>query len=276
MITGGQMSVRGRSSWLVAVVLVALVAVACSDSSDGDAGSTKSSTSTSSTHASLDGTNWVLTSGSLTVPLGDVTVTAQFTKDAVSGDSGCNAYGAPITVDGSSITIGPNITSTLAACVGAEDSVETAYLSVLPKVRSFASSGKTLELRNANGDRLLRYRASGGADDVEGTWTVTSYYTGNAIESVVGGVELTAVFDAKSVSGSGGCNNFNGPVKITTSTIAIGPLASTLIGCSEPIATQEQQYLAALQLASTYAVSGDRLDLFRADGGFAVTLQRGG
>jgi heat shock protein HslJ len=276
------MSVRGRSAWIVAVALVALVAVACSDDGGNDSangsatGSATASTTASTKRASLAGTNWVLTDASLGVPLGDVTVTAQFTSDAVSGDGGCNTYRAPITTNGSSITIGPNVASTLMLCTGPADAVETAYLRVLPKVRSFAIDGKTLSLRNGNDTTVLEYEASGGADDLAGEWTVTSYYTGDAIQSVVGGVELTADFDATTVSGNGGCNQFNGPVKITTSTIAIGPLASTLIGCEPTIATQEQQYLAALELASTYTVSSDRLDLFRADGGFAATMQRGG
>ncbi|MET0628716.1 MAG: META domain-containing protein [Acidimicrobiia bacterium] len=272
------MSVRGRSVWMVAVALVALVAVACSDDggSDSTKGSTSDSTKNSAKNASLAGTNWVLTDASLGTPLGDVTVTAQFTSDAVSGDGGCNTYRAPIATDGSSITIGPNIASTLMLCTGPAGSVETAYLRVLPKVRTFAIDGKTLSLRNGKGTTVLEYEASGGADDLEGEWTVTSYYTGDAIQSVVGGVELTADFDATTVSGNGGCNQFSGPVKIATSTIAIGPLVSTLIGCEGAIGTQEGQYLAALELASTYTVSGDRLDLFRADGGFAVTLQRGG
>jgi heat shock protein HslJ len=273
-IVGGQMSVRGRSVWMVAVALVALVAVGCSD--DGGSDPTKGAATGTTKGSSLAGTNWVLTDASLGVSLGDVTVTAQFTGDAVSGDGGCNTYRAPITTDGSSITIGPDIASTLMLCTGRAGAVETAYLSVLPKVRSFAIDGKTLSLRNGKGATVLEYDASGGADDLAGEWNVTSYYTGDAIQSVVGGVELTADFDATTVTGNGGCNQFNGPAKITTSTIAIGPLASTLIGCEPTIATQEQQYLAALELASTYTVSGDRLDLFRADGGFAVTMQRGG
>ena len=39
-------------------------------------------------------------------------------------------------------------------------------------------------------------------------------------------------------------------------------------------ALQAGCYFAALELATTYLVTGDRLDLFRADGGFAATFDR--
>ena len=116
---------------------------------------------------------------------------------------------------------------------------------------------------------------SGGADDLAGSWIVTSYYTGAAVQSIVGGAELTADFDDAQVSGSGGCNRFNGSVDVSRDRITIGPLASTMALCTDPqLQTQEDHYFAALELATTYLVTGDRLDLFRADGGFAATFDR--
>ena len=57
--------------------------------------------------------------------------------------------------------------------------------------------------------------------------------------------------------------------------IALGPFAATLRACADPaIGTQEQQYLAALELAKTYQVTGNQLTLFRDGGTIAVTAQR--
>ena len=45
--------------------------------------------------------------------------------------------------------------------------------------------------------------------------------------------------------------------------------------CADPaLGTQEQQYLAALELAKTYQVTGNNLTLFRDGGTIAVTAQR--
>jgi heat shock protein HslJ len=62
-----------------------------------------------------------------------------------------------------------------------------------------------------------------------------------------------------------------------SSSISIGPLASTLRACADPaLDTQEQQYLAALQLAASFQAAGNRLDLMRADGGIAVSFVAAG
>ena len=54
--------------------------------------------------------------------------------------------------------------------------------------------------------------------------------------------------------------------------VTLGPFAQTLVGC--PYGDQEQQYLAALGLAKTYEVTGNKLTLFRDGGTIAVTAQR--
>ena len=60
-----------------------------------------------------------------------------------------------------------------------------------------------------------------------------------------------------------------------SSTIRIGPLASTLRACADPaVDTQEQQFLAALELARTYQVTGNQLTLFREGDTIAVTALR--
>ena len=92
---------------------------------------------------------------------------------------------------------------------------------------------------------------------------MTSYYSGDAITSVVGDATLTADFaDDGTLSGNAGCNNYNGPYEIDGDSISIGPLAGTKMACtSEELTTQETDYLAALELATSFSVTGDRLDL---------------
>ncbi len=56
--------------------------------------------------------------------------------------------------------------------------------------------------------------------------------------------------------------------------ISIGPLASTMKACTDDaLQTQEQHYLAALQLAKTYRIRGDQLELQREGGTIAVDLR---
>jgi heat shock protein HslJ len=193
----------------------------------------------------------------------------------MTGDSGCNTYRASYTTSGSKLSIGPDIASTQMACPPLPTAVETAYLGRLTKVARYAISASTLTLAGSDGTVLLTFRAAPGASALTGKWTATGYYTGTAVQSITTSSTVTAEFAADQISGNGGCNTFSGPFATRGETIKIGPLRSTLTACpSAELGTQEQQYLAALELARTYTVTGSRLDLFRADGGFAVTFER--
>jgi heat shock protein HslJ len=222
----------------------------------------------------LVGSNWVLMSkSSFGTRLGSVTVTVQFADDGtLSGNNGCNNYGSTYTTRRSRIAIDDRIFADTRLCAGRDDIVGGKYLTALPKVRTFSISGSTLTLRGSG--VTLVYRAT-GARDLVGSWEVTSFYTGNAISSPVTGSTLTATFTRQQISGNSGCNTYSGPYTATATSIEIGPLASTRRACADPaVGDQEQQYLAALGLATTYRVAGDRLDLLRDGGTIAVTLVR--
>jgi heat shock protein HslJ len=225
----------------------------------------------------LEGTTWALADdSSLGVPVGGVTVTARFDDGTLNGTSGCNSYSTTYEVDGSSLSIAPEIVGTLIACSDPAGAVETAYLDLLPDVASYEIDGSTLTLANDDDEDLLVYEAIVGADAIQGEWTVTGYYSGDAITSVLGGATLTAELAAGSISGDTGCNTFSGGYTVDGDTIEIGELASTLTACpSEELAQQEADYLAALGLATSYEVAGDRLDLLRDDGAIAVSFESG-
>jgi hypothetical protein len=66
-----------------------------------------------------------------------------------------------------------------------------------------------------NGDEaLLRYDATVAAAAILGDKIVTSYFSGNAITSVLGGVDMTTTFAALDVTGNTGCNTFHGPYQV--------------------------------------------------------------
>ena len=75
----------------------------------------------------------------------------------------------------------------------------------------------------------------------------------------------TLQYTTEKVSGTGGCNQFNGPITIEDDAIQIGPLASTRMMC-EGKADVEAQYFAALQAARTFTLDGEVLVLKAEDG----------
>jgi heat shock protein HslJ len=229
----------------------------------------------SSSSSGLEGVQWQLDPAStLGVPLGQSSITAQFAAGTLSGFAGCNNYTTSYTVDGSKLTIAAPVAAGLKACEASVMSVEQAYLAALAKTAVYKVDGKTLTLADATGAKTLVY-GQVSADALNGSWTATSYRTATAVTSVLTGTTLTLVIDGSAASGSGGCNTFNGPVKVDGANITIGPLATTRKACEQPIMDQETAYLTAIQEATTYKITGDRLDLLMADGTFAAIYAKG-
>ena len=91
------------------------------------------------------------------------------------------------------------------------------------------------------------------------------------VASVAAGTEVTAIFaEDGTVAGSGGCNTFNGTYTVDGAGIAFGPIASTKMACEQPAMDQETTFFAALAASSTYAISGDELELRDPDGALQV------
>lgn len=255
-----------RRAAIVGLVLVTMAGCGSSDSED--------SSSSSPSKTPLVGTHWLL-NDSADLPTNGGSVTAEFVDGRVGGSSGCNTYNAAYVVEGKKLTIGPEIASTRMACEPGPTEVEAAYLERLPNVGEYKIDGTTLDLLDADGTTLLSYKAVDGAEAIVGQWEATSFYTGSSVTSVAVGSKLTAAFTGDEISGDGGCNTFGGGYKATKSTIKIGPLRSTLKACTDmKLQGQEQQYLAALELATSFRVKGDQLTLFRDDDVIAATFVR--
>ena len=267
-------SVATRRRWFLQPALIVLLVVGGCGTDDGD-NATAASPSESPT-LSLEGPTWALSSALATdSPLEDIVVTARFQQGTLSGESGCNTYSTSYEVNGTSLTIASEIAGTRRACPPAETAVERAYLQRLPEVSAYRISSGTLTLLDGDGEKLLEYAATIGAEAILGEWIVTSYLSGDAITSVLGGVEMTTTFAPLEVTGSAGCNRFNGPYEVDGDAITIGPLASTKAACpTDELQQQETDYLAALGLATTFRVSGNRLDLLRTGDTIAATLTR--
>jgi heat shock protein HslJ len=76
---------------------------------------------------------------------------------------------------------------------------------------------------------------------------------------------LTLDYTTDKVSGTGGCNRFNGPISIEDDAIQIGPLATTKMMC-EGKSELESQYFAALEAARSFVVQSNILTLKAEDG----------
>lgn len=209
------------------------------------------------------------------VPANPANYSVQFNADgtlAVQAD--CNQVGGSYTLDGSQITItmGP---STLAACP--EGSLGDQFVQNLSQANIYSFAGEELLIDLMLDSGTMRFGAQ--SSELAGTgWTVIGYNNGRGgVVSTIIGTELTADFGADGMlTGSAGCNNYSAGYELGGSNITIGPAAATRMACAEPegIMQQEQEYLAALQTAATYQISGDRLEIRTAEGATVATFER--
>jgi len=109
--------------------------------------------------------------------------------------------------------------------------------------------------------------------DINGqTWVVTVLDDGTgALTPPIEGSTMTLVYDGERVNGTAGCNNYFGPATLGE-TAQVGPLASTMMFCSEPdgVMDQEMRFLALLDQTHSAEITSDRIEMRR--GGHAVMV----
>ncbi len=255
-----------NKSWLVISICVGMMILAACASSGTQQG------------GDLTGKVWALTElmgKPLVVGTG---ISAEFTADGmVSGSAGCNRYNGTYTVSGSNITFSSPMASTLMMCEQAVMDQESTYLNALGEAKAFGVSGDQLTLTGGDGSKLAVYKAQ--SQDLAGTdWEVTAYNNGQqAVVGALEGTALTASFgEDGTLSGNSGCNNYTGSYEVDGGQITIGPLASTMMMCSDPegVMDQEAQYLTALQSAASYQIEGNVLELRTKDDALAALFNR--
>jgi heat shock protein HslJ len=206
------------------------------------------------------------------------TITAQF-DDAgrVSGTSGCNNYNTTYEVDGNQITFGEQSALTMMACPEPIMGQEREYLMVLSETTNFEITDEQLVFKDENGVELARFDAVD--QSLEGSnWQVLSYNNGRGgVTSLIIGTEITANFGADNqLSGNSGCNSYFGQYETEDANIKISGVGSTEMACLEPegVMDQEQEYLAALEIADTYKIEGLTMEMRTADGALVASFQR--
>ncbi|MBK8047193.1 MAG: META domain-containing protein [Anaerolineales bacterium] len=230
---------------------------------------------TMAANSALAGTRWVLSSLNGQLPLPGDGITLEFGADGnASGSDGCNRYSVPYTVKGSSLTFGASTgITTMMACPEVVMTQATAYMDMLASVDKFDARGNQLTL--VSGAKIVATFVAAGQDLAGTSWTVTAYNNGNeAVTSPIEGADLTINFDDDNrVAGNSGCNDFFASYLTSDNAILIGSIGSTRRFCEEPagVMEQEAQFQAALQSATTYSVSGNRLEL--RNGADAIAVQ---
>jgi heat shock protein HslJ len=148
-----------KQSSFVAFLLLAIVAAsACSSASSALTAPSSVGGSTNFTSAQLSGT-WTVTSiqpagREEQVTPASAIYSLSLDGERVSSQVDCNRCGGAMKLDGSTLTIGPALACTKAACPTME--FESAYLSVLSGESQVSAEGSSLTLSSSRGVVRLR------------------------------------------------------------------------------------------------------------------------
>jgi heat shock protein HslJ len=116
------------------------------------------------------------------------------------------------------------------------------------------------------------------ADDLTGhQWRLESYSVGSGDDLTAASTDAvaTATFADGKVTGSTGCNNYNGPYELKEDgAITIGPFASTQALCEE-LAEQEAAMLKGFEDARTAEVARSDLQLLDSSGEVVLVFAEG-
>ena len=248
---------------IISLLMIAFLSLAACSSGSGEA---------------LTANLWMLNELNGQTPLPDTAITAEFSEDGkVSGSSGCNNYNTTYEVSGKKISFGEQVASTMMACPDPVMDQERDYLEALSAAATFEIVEDVLILYDDDGNAIVRFDAI--SQSLEGSsWEVIGYNNGKGgVVSVIIGTEITADFgEDGQLTGSASCNNYFASYETEGDNITIGPAGSTMMACPEPegIMEQEQQYLAALETAATYKITGLALEMRTAEGSLVANFQR--
>lgn len=92
---------------------------------------------------------------------------------------------------------------------------------------------------------------------------------------VIDNAQTTLAFSSEGrAEGSGGCNQFSGPVSVDGEAMTFGHIASTRKACVPALLDQEQKFLIALAGTRSYSLDGSTLTLLDASGRPVARLMR--
>ncbi|MET7618894.1 META domain-containing protein [Streptomyces sp. NPDC005408] len=254
-----------RNQLSIPVTALALLALAACGTETGSGSGSGDGGGSVSTDLPLTGVHWSVDSvtvGGKKSPAPEGAHVEIGPKGHAGGSFGCNSFGADVTIDGDTITVG-NAVQTEMACdknrMSFEDALRAAFSG---KLKAKITDGR-LTLTTEKGDSIA-LSAQKSAPLVGTKWTVNSLVTGDTASSLPAGTEKKAYMTFGkdgSVRGSLGCNTFTSTAKISGSTITFDRLATTRKMCTGTAMTVESHLLKVLEGKVTYKLQHNSLSL---------------
>jgi heat shock protein HslJ len=116
--------------------------------------------------------------------------------------------------------------------------------------------------------------APAAAADLGGTtWKLVSYGPPASATPAIPNASATLTFDKDGkVSGNAGCNSFSGNYTLSGSQVSFGPIAATLMACSDASMQQEAAVFSVLAGSRKYKLDAGVLTIFSESGDSVITF----
>jgi heat shock protein HslJ len=191
-------------------------------------------------------------------------VTLQFLEDKVSGAASCNNYQGFVKWLSQTNVQVSSLATTRKLCRPDVMNQERRFLKALQSAQSVTVTNNqiTVQYKAGQGTGELVFNAAKGSkttapkSSLQNTnWKLARWSLGNTINRPLDTTQVTARFSSDRITGSVGCNEFQGTYRQTEQQLTVKNLIATEKGCEPPLMKQEAAVLAAL--AGSHSLSLD-------------------
>ncbi|MFD3403120.1 META domain-containing protein [Kribbella sp. NPDC058693] len=204
-------------------------------------------------------------------------VRLQFTDDGrLVADAGCNSMQSKVSTKDGKLALDGELASTAMGCPGPQQGQDSWLAGIISAKPTWKLDGNKLDVTAGSTTISLENREILEPDlPLDGTrWILSSVISGDSVGHFAGSENVWLTLNGERVTGSTGCNDFQGVVARSTGKLTFGELATTRRACAGNPATLESQVLKGLKGEMTYHISGATLQLRSANGGLDFTAVR--
>ncbi len=222
---------------------------------------------------SLDGRTFLSVSvtedGSVKQLAPNTRIQLRFMDDGrLTATAGCNSLGADkVSTDDGKLTVG-TMGGTEMGCDPVRHAQDEWLSTLLQDDPGWKLDADKLTLTRGTTELVLQDRETAEPDmPLDGTkWSLETVISGETASHSMGSEQAYFTISGERITGSTGCNSFQGIVSRTGDKLTFGELATTRKACAGEQATLEKAILDGLKTEVTYSVESNRLKLRTADG----------
>ncbi|NEA34128.1 META domain-containing protein [Streptomyces sp. SID13031] len=228
--------------------------------------------SESSAGGSLDGQSFLsvtVTEGGKAKQLAPNTrIQLQFLDDGrLSANAGCNSMGGKVATGGGKLAV-KDLATTDMGCDPPRHAQDDWLAKLLQDEPTWALAADKLTVSKGDTQLVLQNRETAQPDKpLDSTrWSLETVVSGQTASHPIDAGKAHLTFNGERVTGSTGCNDFQGVVARTGNKVTFGELSVTTAECLDEPAKLEQSVISKLSGELTYSIEADRLQLRAADG----------